>query len=228
MAKLRKLLSNGDTLEIDSVGGDRAAAIEIGNIIVERNVVVKANSYCLSACALYVFIPAKQKSLESVSFLWMHSPAEEWAQISKLRPDFFSKEEIKKILDLTNEEKLLYEKAGVDRALLGCIENIEGNDPKTLLRVSGSEGDQKDSYREVFMRRGLFDFVAFSKGALEHYGVHGIEGYSFPSGSSYRDDLARIQGSRVAWIDGAQGDWCAPAGAEVPSGGPAQHGWIDN
>ena len=60
------------SLEIDSVGGDVIAGIELGNWIVVHELDIKVGAICASSCANYVFPAGKNKILQENSVLLWH------------------------------------------------------------------------------------------------------------------------------------------------------------
>lgn len=62
-------------LEINSLGGEILPAISLGRYLYERRVAVEVTGACLSACAHFVFAPAREKRLREGSLVGFHGTA---------------------------------------------------------------------------------------------------------------------------------------------------------
>jgi hypothetical protein len=71
-ALLAHLTPETTTLRVRSQGGDGEEAMLIGNQIIDQNLSLIVDAYCLSACANYVFLAAPKKSLLADSVLGFH------------------------------------------------------------------------------------------------------------------------------------------------------------
>ena len=207
------LLRTGDALHIWSNGGERVAAIELGNTVIDKNVRVVADSWCVSACALYVFLPARHKSLVRGAYVLFHSPAAMWQQFTRNSPRKVDSDQIGVLQRNAKLEAQLYRSGwAAQRWSPYWIALHTLQDPDYLSVESNQLGDLQ-------MANKRYDFVAFSLSALLHYGVPGIDQYWIPQSARWR---AGPTGGvkRIAWVDGGDTQWCAAApGAQGPEPG---------
>ncbi|MFC3176426.1 hypothetical protein [Undibacterium amnicola] len=71
-ALLAHLTPETTTLRVRSSGGDGEEAMLIGNQIIDQNLSLVVDGYCMSSCANYLFLAARKKSLLVDSVLGFH------------------------------------------------------------------------------------------------------------------------------------------------------------
>jgi hypothetical protein len=200
------LLKTGDDLFIDSIGGERGAGLRFGRLVFRENIRVIVDSTCDSACALYVFLPARRKILEKLGYVLFHSPMTLWVDIEARDSNAFSVSEKARIITYRRSELALFKMSGVDPEIANCIAKLENPDLNRVYRMNiRMKKLEIPSGGLVYTKKGDFSMVAFSQAALEHFGVKGIEEYWMPVSKSWR------QGgwtSEIAWVDGSPGAWC--------------------
>src|SRR5580658_1785065 len=111
--KALKLLRPHDTLWISSGGGSRSAGLALGEAVFRRSVAVRVRNHCESACALYVFLPAKRKSVAYPGVVLFHDPVVMWEKVINDDPVRFTPYLKQKVLRWAREERELYKKAGI-------------------------------------------------------------------------------------------------------------------
>jgi len=57
---------------INSFGGDPASGMAIGKLISSKNLILKVDNVCFSACANYIFIAAKNKIISRNAVIFFH------------------------------------------------------------------------------------------------------------------------------------------------------------
>lgn len=80
----------GQTLSIDSQGGEALAAIKLGNWIADRKLNVHVEGLCISACANFVFPAGIEKHISNRGIVVWHGSAEqkdirEWVECHEAR-----------------------------------------------------------------------------------------------------------------------------------------------
>jgi hypothetical protein len=85
----RDLSSDTEQLIINSAGGRSPEAIAMGSLVRSLNLEVVVDGICLSACAHFVFVPAKRKRVEPDSVVAFHQTATALARLllASRRPD---------------------------------------------------------------------------------------------------------------------------------------------
>jgi hypothetical protein len=208
-----ELLQDGDDLTIGSVGGMRMASIAFGRIVIQKNIRVIVETQCLSACAMYVLLPAKRKSVSNDADVLFHSPALLWVDAVKANPKAFSPTEVDAIDMNAREERELYESAGIDISLLKCVEDLEDLNFSNIMRYKDAYGPEDHSPGEdVHAGGGRYNWVAFSAHALRHYGVTGLEHYWIPVSLAWR--RGPTEGGKAAFVDGGRNRWCRASPGE--------------
>ena len=105
-ALLAHLTPETTTLRIRSLGGDGEEAMLIGNQIIDQNLSLVVDGYCLSACANYVFLAAPKKTLLPGGILGFHggfsskdsADLRQQFELGKLnKDDFIGKEGLKRL-----------------------------------------------------------------------------------------------------------------------------------
>jgi len=205
------LVKVGDRLNVDSSGGSPRAAIRLGEMLLDRNVTVVVQAHCMSVCARYVFLAAKTKVLKAQAYLWFDGSAAFDEYLVRNSDLAVRSDQMSAIETVAKLERSLYAKAGINSALLRCIDSVEDVRSVVLVPRAGALGDSRSGNFDLALSPGAYDVVAFSKATLEHFGVEGIAGYAFPYGQRYRAVLAEVEDRRVAWVDGGDGHWCEPS-----------------
>lgn len=69
---LRIMPQSVDTIRITSAGGLADSALEIGRLVKDRNLDIEVLDYCISACAQYIFVSARYKTVLPRSIVVFH------------------------------------------------------------------------------------------------------------------------------------------------------------
>lgn len=126
-ALLAQLTPETTTLRIRSNGGNAEEAILIGNRIIDQNLSLIVDGYCLSACANYVFLAAPKKTLLTGGVLGFHGAVslnnsgdlKEQFKLGNLnKDDYIGKEGLKRLQILEWE---LLKKVGLNLDTLSTI-----------------------------------------------------------------------------------------------------------
>lgn len=205
-------------LLVNSPGGDAGAGLSIAEELRKRDVMVVVDKYCMSACANYIFIGARRKSLNPGAILGFHgglagSPmphftSEDYPLMSE--PQLANVEErIKRIYD---EETGFYARIGFDASLLktsGYLTAAAVPNKSILIAADGKTVRYDFAYldrarawtRQLEMEGKNYTFNISvnkqsdgkfyfpSRGALERHGVTGIDRYAAPETA---DGLRRL------------------------------------
>lgn len=118
----RGLTPQTERLIINSAGGRGPEAIKLGSLIRSRDLMVVVDGICLSACAHFVFLPARSKRVEPNSVVAFHQTATAISDLLSAsgRPDLASW-----FLPFADQEQDFYVKAGISRrALVEPFEKI--------------------------------------------------------------------------------------------------------
>jgi hypothetical protein len=199
VTEAERLLHREGELDIWSVGGNRRAAMEFGRFIFRNNIRVLVRSQCLSSCALYVFSPARRKSVDEFAVVLFHEPAFVWAEAARANPGIFSDAERDEIMSSSREEAELFEEAGINEGMLACMAELQHFDYTKYLRDESINPPERDS-SGVRLLGARYAWVAFSLTALKSYGVGGIDHYSYRFDVHSRQALGRRFGP-IAWVD---------------------------
>lgn len=122
-----QLTSETTTLRIRSSGGDGEEAMLIGNQIIDQNLGLIVDGYCMSSCANYLFLAAQKKSLLADSVLGFHGAVSlknsadlrEQFELGKLNKDDYTGKEGLKRLQILEWE--LLKKVGLNLDTLSTI-----------------------------------------------------------------------------------------------------------
>ncbi|MFZ6755551.1 hypothetical protein ACO0KY_19560 [Undibacterium sp. Dicai25W] len=211
-------------LVVTSGGGEIHAAAEIGLIILRNNITVIASEYCLSSCANWLFLPAKEKILSKNALLGFH--ADIISQFNLVRKQIkISNGDPSKNLFLIGEEstKLLFSEAGISSTIYSEIAQrttyappsivmsvktdkgqlveyeLTGNDENDSTLYSKYQNAKVISYRWKGRIENAFWFP--SKSELESFKVSGIQDYYYPTNIGEVESLEK--GYRIHLI----GSW---------------------
>lgn len=165
-------------LVVNSAGGRAPEAIELGALVRSRNLEVVVDGLCLSACAHFVFLPARKKRVEADSIVAFHhtTTALHDFLIASGRPDLAAA-----YLPFATQEQAFYKSAGIAREVLE--EPFENILPICYREMEGAAPDSE--YRTAIFTK--FGFYVPALADLYKHGVAPIEGY-WPSSTS---DLER-------------------------------------
>lgn len=111
----RKLSAQTKRLVVSSAGGRGPEAIELGSLVRSRNLEVVVDGICLSACAHFVFLPARKKHVEPNSVVAFHHTTTAMADvlIASGRLDLAAA-----YLPFAKQEQDFYKAAGISRRAL--------------------------------------------------------------------------------------------------------------
>jgi hypothetical protein len=103
------------TVVVHSGGGDSLAATAMGREIYRRNLRVVVDGACLSACAHFVFLPAKKRVVKDDSLVMFHNTSSSILRMIKGDVDPTASDFL---LPRVRAEQDLFEEAGVNETLL--------------------------------------------------------------------------------------------------------------
>jgi hypothetical protein len=116
LKRLRSSLSPQMTrLVVNSAGGRVPEAIQLGALVREHDLEVVVDGICLSACAHFVFLPAKRKRLEPNSLVAFHQTA---TAISDVLIASGRRDLAAVYLPFAGQEQEFYRQAGLSRRAL--------------------------------------------------------------------------------------------------------------
>ena len=126
-ALLAQLTPETTTLRVRSGGGNAEEAMLIGNQIIDQNLSLVVDGYCLSACANYVFLAAPKKALLPGGILGFHggfsskdsADLRQQFELGKLNKDDFTGKEGLKRLQILEWE--LLKKIGLNLDAISTI-----------------------------------------------------------------------------------------------------------
>lgn len=206
-----KILRPGDTLNMDSRGGDIDAAIRLGHLVRDRNIEVRAYGVCFSACAQYVWLPARTKSIWPYSTVMFDTPAAFILEVARRTSAAAAPETLEKAERRAAAERDLYAEAGIPPAFLQCFSDALRGDMGKLRSDSGEAAVQS------FAAAMRAERVMFSQAALERLGVTGILSYRPEGNLSARIDDAQYWGYKIAWVRGTGACAAAPVYSPKPA-----------
>ncbi len=195
-----QLLDNG-TLVVNSRGGSRDSARQIGATVARRNATVDVNSSCFSACALYLALPASHVLVGRGATLLFHSTPELWVRLSRERPDLFGPDETARIRqDLAMLKSDLIGR-GVDPEILSCIDRASRPREETL-RLSSDSQARRLGYTDdaTVTIRSEFDAVWLSPSVLKSFGADNLD-ISWSLSPTARPQYESLKGLKIAWVD---------------------------
>ncbi len=101
-------------IEITSAGGDAPAGFAMGHLIHDRGLSVRVKGYCVSACAQYVFLAGKFKSVEPKSLVLFHNTL---GMIERLHRAAGEREGADAFVPVAKQETQFLHEIGVDTDL---------------------------------------------------------------------------------------------------------------
>lgn len=146
-------------LELQSFGGSNLIALKIAEDIIQRNVEIVVDGYCMSACANYLALAGKKLTVPCDSLLGWHGTVTEQSE-KEIIEDFKSREYPKELVDkylkwikiFKDKEQNFYKKIGIDRALLTDSVKIplnEGKKPEISFKFNEDTGEYSVSKSAV-------------------------------------------------------------------------------
>lgn len=189
-------------LHINSNGGDISAGLSIARKIRERGVSVKVLAYCMSACANYVFLAAREKILAPGGILGFHGGPITGA---RPRPSFpIELGDMDGLRDAIEGSYAFYDEIKFNLALIDRSEELTrvppGGEIMAITSIDGKRysfsdraaGDawmaklrKQGRFKSIEKRSALDDAVYFpDKLALLSCGVTGIVAYPYPASPS--------------------------------------------
>jgi hypothetical protein len=159
--RLRASITPATTaITIESAGGDEARAIEAAELLLDKNVTVRVDKYCLSACSLYILAAAKRVEVSSGAIVGFHAPAVGTAQLLWAAAPG---SDATKAIDVTARRSVaLYQRAHKDPKLL--VDAFFGADVDCL--ILGKDGERIVSARV----RNVVDVWTPERARLVAYG----------------------------------------------------------
>ncbi|HEX8579222.1 MAG TPA: hypothetical protein VF655_06465 [Allosphingosinicella sp.] len=170
----RGLSPQTERLIINSAGGRSPEAMELGSLVRSLGLEVVVDGVCLSACAHFVFIPAKRKRLEPNSVVAFHQTA---TALSRLLLASGRQDLAAFYLPVAENEQAFYKSAGISTKLLN--EPYRELNPICYQEQTGAP--QGSEYQTAFFSQTSFYVPALSD--LYGFGVGPIQGY-WPSSTS--------------------------------------------
>lgn len=199
VAAVAAALRQDDTLIINSPGGDRSAGYVLGQDIRRKGVTVDVNGSCFSACALYLALPAPETKVGRGATLLFHNTTRLWVKLLDANPTLFSPEEANRIRRADSELIELVREAGIDPALLECIDRATVPSLSLATNVSPPSADNQVADGDLMIPTA-FDFVWLSPDVLEHFGAKNVD-VNWILSSEARREYAEARGFRINWID---------------------------
>lgn len=210
-------LQNIKELIVTSSGGEVHAAAEIGLIIFEHNIKVIVSDYCFSACANWIFLPAKQKALLSNAALGFH--ADITSQFDLVRTELrISHGDPEKNPFLMGEKsaKSLFAKARISPTIYREIASKTSFSPPSIImsvkteqgqveeyELTGNEENDSNLYSKYekakvisYRWKGRIENAYWfpSKSELMAFNVSGIQEYYFPANFKEVENLEKTYG----------------------------------
>jgi len=207
----------GRRIVIDSPGGDSVAGYRIAEKLSAAEVEVVVRRYCLSACANYVFVPARRKSLEEGALIGFHGglggPMR--TRLEDLPAEV--REAARPLFEAQAKEVELFRRIGVDTALFLARGKLTPK-PRISKTLSCGGGSERSYGSEAALERALaacmkrkqkylltvtsengLESAAYfpSRQTLERHGVRGIGAYAYPSDRAGLRRLADGLGFRL-------------------------------
>jgi hypothetical protein len=161
-------------LIINSAGGRSPEAIELGSLVRSLGLEVVVDGVCLSACAHFVFIPAKRKRVEPNSVVAFHQTA---TALSRLLLASGRQDLAAFYLPIARNEQDFYKSAGISIKLL--YEPYRELNPICYLEQAGVPSGSE--YQTAFFSQTSFYVPALPD--LYSFGVGPILGH-WPSSTS--------------------------------------------
>ncbi|AYV48593.1 hypothetical protein CFHF_19755 [Caulobacter flavus] len=168
VAHISAQLVKGDTLIINSGGGEQKSAIKLGNDIVDKGVTVSVNKRCHSACALFVFAPAPSKEIMRGSYVWFHNSPAFWSAALAASPRKISPAMAAAIRSNDASARALLKRAGVDWSVMTCIDNATGADPRAIGAASPASALEDGEAPTAELK---YNFVSLSPSVMRQYGI---------------------------------------------------------
>lgn len=208
---LRYLKSGANKLRVRSFGGDAESGLRVGLVISELNINVEVSGYCMSACANYLFLAARSKSLKKNSILGFHGGLTGGPPLLAARNEGLEKER-EKWIELYKLDDELFQKLGIDKNLIAksyeitepekketiykfVIENQEftlNDEHKALELIADTEQANKKFSLDIYIRNASRNKVYFpSPQVLARNGVRGLVTYPYPKNQLMLNELAK-------------------------------------
>lgn len=192
-------LRPGDTLIIKSPGGEQDAALEVGRAIVERNVSVVVNAECFSACALYVYLPAKNRKINPGGYVWFHNTPDLWRSAIQHTPRVFTDSEKLRINKHYSDTTTLLKSAGIDPNIMRCIDIATKPNFDNVSRSRNTLDSQLNGLPLPAIELG-YNFASLSPSTLESFGVKNITEFEYESSAPSNQSLEKFYNVRLAKI----------------------------
>jgi hypothetical protein len=181
-------------LVIQSKGGDAAAALSVAENMLKYDVDIVVDKYCMSACANYLFLAGRQKSLQAGALLGYHgglvgADAAFYAAIGV---------DVDSIANNYNPATILKGLRPVDMTVNGQkythVFRDDASQAKFLMEIA-TEDDLAD-HRYVFdewSNKPISSTATYfpSKATLAAHGVAGIVDYPYPRSQKDMDKLGK-------------------------------------
>jgi hypothetical protein len=154
-------------LVITSAGGEILSAIRLGRAVRERNMTVVVRGYCLSACAHFVFAPAKSKLIEPDALVGFHGTATAREELLERA----GQPELAAVFsDAADREQELYSESSLASELL-----VQPLIEVAPICYDSRKGDPSSAYEFAVLTRATF-FIP-DRARLESWGVGEVEGF---------------------------------------------------
>ena len=153
MTFFRNLKVNGSFV-MRSPGGYAEAAMEMANILLEKNAVVVLYDYCLSACANYIFIASGQTNVAKDTIVaWHGGPwASDCDPLDQIRvfsdrndPPAWAKDQREKVCKVAELQRDFFRMRGTDGAI---VHAPQSHHTRKMLKLSAQLSGYRD--RNVF------------------------------------------------------------------------------
>ncbi len=227
LPEMRGFLKSGvHTIIVNSLGGDAEAGLLIGQEISKRNIKIIVDKYCLSSCANYWFLSAKEKVISSGAVLGFHGGFySNMPDLPAYLPRSQGKADVQKLVDEDqhhfesiefNREffKLSFTLTKLDRPAQTYIVWSGNSSQKFESEVefqkymSGQTSDHKITSIEMNSGGLSSDKFYFpEKKTLENYGAKGLFDYAYPASEAALQKLAEILEKEVGFRIELVGDF---------------------
>ncbi|MBX9802489.1 MAG: hypothetical protein K2Y04_06945 [Caulobacteraceae bacterium] len=197
---IQRELRDGDVLFIKSPGGHRQSTAVLGQDITSRQVSVKVNSDCFSACALYLALPAHETVVPEGATLLFHNDTSMWMELATARPGLLNPEELQAIQAGDSVLKALLETRNIDPAILACITSALKPDYAGARRAGPIEAAAHREDDQAVIVPTRYDFAWLSPAVLAHFGATNVR-VEWVVSAQARTSYEATFGKSIAWVD---------------------------
>lgn len=184
-------------LEITSHGGDARAGMELAGLVIERGLGVRVRGFCISACALFPFMAARVREVESGSLVLFHNSMELDQALNRLAGKGHGVDAYASVVE--REQQILGQIGfKADLVKMGLV----GLEPVCVLENAAFAVQDPRRYG-YFFRFGGFIMPRADVEALTGVPIHGF----WPSNVQEAEEAWKkieLSGKRINWITSAE------------------------